>query len=277
MAGRFAHARSGRVLWRRGLAMADDGSGAGRRARVQEHVGESLYTPQVGAEICARVAAGESLTAICAEPGMPHRASIRNWRKAHPQFAEALWRAMRAARTAVRALDRQIAAARAAQRALGRRGRPSTYTPAAAAAICERIENGESVIAIGADPAMPCAGTIYGWVRRYPDFEEMYVRARDVQADYLLDEAREVSLDSTHKTVWSDRLRFDTIRWMTAQLAPKKYCERLVVDAHVSARKAQEDPRSQPFEVIVKRFCDVTPEDEAEADATEALYERKGW
>jgi len=255
------------------LAVADDGV----VARAARPIGESVFTTEIGAEICARVAGGESLTAICAAPDMPHRATMRNWRKAHPQFAQELWRAMRTARTAVRALDRQIAAARAAQRTLGRRGRPCTYSPKTAATICERIENGESVIAIGADPAMPCAGTIYGWVRRYPEFEEMYVRARDLQADYFFDEAREVSLDSTHKTVWSDRLRFDTIRWMTAQLAPKKYCERLVVDAHVSARKAEEDPRSQPLQVIVKRFSEVTPQEQAQAEATEALYERRGW
>ena len=114
-------------------------------------------------------------------------------------------------------------------------------------------------------------------VRRYPDFEEMYVRARDLQADYFFYESREVALGSTHKTEWSDRLRFDTIRWMSAQLAPKKYCERVVIDAQVSARKAQDDPRRQPMQVIVKRFCDVTPEDEAEADATEALYAARGW
>ena len=246
-------------------------------ARAARPIGESVFTPEIGAEICARVAAGESLTAICAEARMPHRASIRNWRKAHPQFAQELWLAMRTQRAAVRGLDRQIAAARAAQKALGRRGRHSTYTPERGAEICARLENGESVVGIGADPTMPCAGTIYGWVRRYPDFEEMYVRARDLQADYFFDEAREVALGSTHKTVWSDRLRFDTIRWMSAQLAPKKYCERVVIDAQVSARKAQDDPRRQPMQVIVKRFCDVTPEDEAEADATEALYAARGW
>ena len=69
---------------------------------------------------------------------------------------------------------------------------------------------------------MPCYGTIYGWLKRHEDFLAAYVEARQIQADFFFDEAREVALDSTHASVWSDRLRFDVIRWMTARMAPKK-------------------------------------------------------
>ena len=55
----------------------------------------------------------------------------------------------------------------------------------------------------------------------------------------LMDEAREVALGATRESVWADRLRFDTIRWMTARQAPRKYVERLVV-AQVSAEIAEE-------------------------------------
>jgi hypothetical protein len=67
-----------------------------------------------------------------------------------------------------------------------------------------------------------------------------------MQADYLFDEAREVAL-AAPKTVWIERLRFDVIRWQTARLAPRKYCERLVV-ANV---EAEPEP---PLTIEVRNF-----------------------
>ena len=124
---------------------------------------------------------------------------------------------------------------------------------------------------------MPCSATILNWAREYPAFGDDYAQARQFLADFMFDEAREVALAATPGDVWVGRLQFDTIRWMTARMAPKKYCERLVVEMAVAERRAEDDPRRAPMQVIVKRFCDVTPEDEAEADATEALFERRGW
>ena len=117
---------------------------------------------------------------------------------------------------------------------------------------------------------------MFRWLSRHPDFAEMYEQARVVQAHYYFDEAREVALEATAGTVWVARLRFDIIRWQTARLAPKKYCDRVMIDAAISARKAEEDPRRGPMTVIVKRFSEVTAQDEAEHDATEAMFERLG-
>ena len=240
-------------------------------------IGRSAYSPALGEAVCARAARGESLTAICETSGMPDRHTLGNWARAHPEFGQALRAAMRSARAAERVADR---AALAARPGFGRKvGRPSTYSLETGRAICERLANGETLTSIGGDPDMPCFGTILAWVKRHPEFADMYVQARELFCDYMFDEARDVALGSTHASVWSDRLRFDTIRWMTARMAPKKYCERLVVDAEVSARRAEEaasDPLRAPMTVIVKRFCDVTPEDEAAADATEALFEARG-
>lgn len=44
------------------------------------------YTPEKAAEICRRIAAGESLSRICRSEGMPVRETVRLWRKAHPEF-----------------------------------------------------------------------------------------------------------------------------------------------------------------------------------------------
>jgi hypothetical protein len=204
---------------------------------------ESCYTPDLGAAICERVAAGATLRDILAEPGMPDRKTVWNWSRAEPEFARDLAAAQANARRTARLRTRaRMAAARARALANPRaRGGLATthYTEELGREICRRLENGESLKAIGRDPAMPCYATIYHWLERFPEFEEMYVRARQRQADTLLDEAREVALGATRESVWADRLRFDTIRWMTARLAPRKYVERLVV-AQVSAEIAEE-------------------------------------
>lgn len=234
------------------------------------------FSEELGAAICARVEAGESLSRICRGPETPHATTVYDWARTWPAFGLALSQAMRTARIAERSVDRAKAAARLAA-GRDRRGRWSTYTPELGQEICERIANGESLKAIGRDPTMPCAATVLRWAAEFPAFGDDYAQARRFQADYLFDEAREVALAATPGDVWVGRLQFDVIRWMTARMAPKKYCERVIVEAAVAERAAEEDPRRQPMQVIVKRFCDVTPEDEAEADATEALFERRGW
>jgi hypothetical protein len=238
-------------------------SGGGRGKYV-------TWSPELETAILERVAAGESVLAVCRGDGMPHPTTVYAWGRERPEFAVALAEAQRTARVAIRLAER---AAAAAKLAAGRdnRGRWSTYTPELGEEICARISGGESLAAVGRDPEMPTAATILRWAREFPDFGDRYTLARLQMADWLFDEAREVSLEATPATVWVGRLRFDTIRWMTARMAPKKYCERLVIDAGIAERRAEEDDEGRgPMTVIVKRFTDVTAQDEAEADATEA-------
>jgi hypothetical protein len=210
-----------------------------RSAASGRFVGVCELTAATAAAICGRVAAGESLMAVGRDPEMPHRTTIRRWADRDPDFRLRLWEAMREARLERRRLDREAAAARAARPAPVKGGKPSSYTPAVGEAICARLANGESLVAIVRDPEMPCYGTVYGWLKRHPVFADLYVQARQIQADYFFDEAREVAQGSTHATVWSDRLRFDTIRWQAARIAPRKYCERVIVEAEIATRRAE--------------------------------------
>jgi hypothetical protein len=66
--------------------------------------------------------------------------------------------------------------------------RPLEYTQAIAEAICERLMNGELLIEICDDPAMPRRPTVYRWLVKYMQFANMYAHAREVQADYFADE-----------------------------------------------------------------------------------------
>lgn len=47
----------------------------------------SLYTPELAARICERLAAGESLRAICRGDDMPSDGAVRGWVNDHPEFA----------------------------------------------------------------------------------------------------------------------------------------------------------------------------------------------
>jgi GrpB-like predicted nucleotidyltransferase (UPF0157 family) len=52
----------------------------------------------------------------------------------------------------------------------GGRDRPSQYSEAMARILLARVEDGQTMAQIDADPDVPCVRTIYRWLRRWPDF-----------------------------------------------------------------------------------------------------------
>lgn len=213
------------------------------------------YSPELGRAICARIAAGESARALAREPGMPSRRTFGDWAAREPDFAQALEAAKRAARLSRMAKDRAADAGRIWRKMLTRAGRRggslSSYSPERGEAVCARIAAGESVLSIGADPAMPCAVTIYNWVRREAGFLEMYEQARSVAADLMFDLAWDIALETTEETVRADRLRIQTLRWKTAMQAPKKYGVRRPL--------TPDEAEHEPWTVIIQRFADPPP------------------
>ncbi|MES2724770.1 MAG: hypothetical protein V4656_16585 [Pseudomonadota bacterium] len=193
-----------------------------------DHRPQVRYSPDLGKLICERIAGGQSEASLGREPGMPSVQAIYKWRNREPDFAQAYETARDQARRERLERDREEDAARRWRAALkprkdGRGGSVSIFSDALGETICARVAGGETVLAIGADPDMPCASTIYHWVREDEDFREAYLRAKAVAADILADAALEIALESTAATVTADALRIRTIRWTAAMLAPKKY------------------------------------------------------
>jgi len=203
----------------RGEARAEVAAEAGPAA-VKPAFVRVCYSDEVAWEICARVAAGESLMAICRDAHMPNRQTIGAWRYSRPAFGEALMAAMQA----VRYRRRRAELARA-MRPRDARGVWSAYTPELGAEICRRLTEGESLKAICRDEGMPCYATVLNWARAVPAFGDAYAMARRLATDALFDEAREIALSTRPGTVWADRLRFDIIRWQVARTAARKYVE----------------------------------------------------
>ncbi len=49
-----------------------------------------LWCPQLARDVCARVAAGEALSHVCADPEMPSLGVVYRWRAERPEFAASL-------------------------------------------------------------------------------------------------------------------------------------------------------------------------------------------
>jgi hypothetical protein len=180
--------------------------------------GESQYDPAFVSVICARVARGESLRSICRDPAMPSVQTLSVWRRREPEFEPALETARRTARA--QAEERREALRNEGRNQVLRRreglfrnrGRTSTYGELRGENICLRIADGESLQAICQDSAMPCLGTVYNWLRRYPEFETAYGQARQFRIDRLGDRIVELADCATAQSVGVIRLRIDVLK-----------------------------------------------------------------
>lgn len=89
--------------------------------------------------------------------------------------------------------DHNMATAKNPSAAPKKMGRPSIYTPALAAKICDLIEQGHSERQISQMPGMPSTVTLGKWKDENPDFLSRSVRARAISAQLYDDRRRETA------------------------------------------------------------------------------------
>ena len=123
-------------------------------------------------------------------------------------------------------------------------GRPAMeMTDEITTAICDRLEQGETLRSIVLDPLMPSRTTVFKWLQQNEAFAEQYARARDAQADHFAEEIVDIadsepslifknvdgvdvaSVDSTAVNLL--RLRIDARKWYASKVAPKKYGDKI--------------------------------------------------
>jgi hypothetical protein len=181
------------------------------------------FSAKVARAICARVAAGETQAAICADPSMPSRGTLHRWARERPAFAKIFARA----------------------RAFGNRnlkGQTSTYCPVVAHEIATRLSEGESLTAICRDPAMPSMGTIFYWRKSNAEFAEALRLARETLAERFSDLGWEMAQGATPETAYLTRVQLGQLRWTAAILSPRTH----------GRHKASEPP--EPPEVTTYLF-----------------------
>lgn len=117
--------------------------------------------------------------------------------------------------------------------------RTTTFTQETAAAICERIANGEPLRAICRDEGMPAWRTVYDWISADSTFATRIAQAREIGFDAIAEEAldiadtpvegvRKEASDDGYKEVREDmlghrKLQIDTRLKLLAKWSPKRY------------------------------------------------------
>lgn len=108
-------------------------------------------------------------------------------------------------------------------------GRPSDYTQEKADDICARISEGQSIRTICAADGMPDAKTLYSWIRKNDEFLQQYARAKEEQADALVEQMLDIADGADGQDPARDRLRLDARKWIASKLKAKKYGDKTTI------------------------------------------------
>lgn len=175
--------------------------------------------------ILARVAQGETVQAICRDPGLPTAGTVTRWANERPKFRDRLSRA----------------------KTLGgwdhdKKRRAKSYCPVTAQAIFGRLCEGEAMTSICADPAMPGRGVVARWREAVPAFEQAVALARRVQAEGFAELGWEIACGVTPATAYATKVKLEQLRWNAGAMDPTRF-GRFKPVPHESAPEAVEDER----------------------------------
>jgi hypothetical protein len=150
--------------------------------------------------------------------------------------------------------------------------RPEIYTEEIAEKICFEIAtSGKSLKTICLQDGMPSVGTVLNWLKKDTDgFLSQYTRAKEQQADHLVDEMLDIADDSSGDVVTDEegnerenrefinrsRLRVDTRKWIASKLKPKKYSDKITQEIT--------GPEGSPLQFIFNAApgCEPIPNDQ---------------
>ena len=181
----------------------------------------SAFSWAMGRLILQRMADGETMKAITADPRMPAYCTVYRWVKMVPEFGDA-YRQVRTRLAQVKLEERDGAQALKPRRKSGRR---STYEVEWGAAVCEEIENGASLSEVVRMRGMPSFKAIYRWLRNEPAFRADFVHACGARAFLLRETIRDVALCATSETTAQDRAEIAELEARIGRLTPRLYRE----------------------------------------------------
>jgi hypothetical protein len=199
----------------------------------------SQYTSAIADHILTQLLAGRSLTAICADPGMPPRRTIEQWVQDNREGFAARYRRVR-----------KVAGAKG--------GGPTVYTPELADWILDGLMRGRSLAAVCREPDMPTPSTVRNWAEWDREgFAERYRLAREIGYETVADEIVDIAdncptmvierrrKDGTTRliavpgNVARAELRIKARKWWLSKMQPRKYGDRPNLLEKIERRKRE--------------------------------------
>lgn len=117
---------------------------------------------------------------------------------------------------------------------MGRAITTQQYNQKLAEDICEGLCRGRSLRTLAKDLGFSYSNCMR-WLNQDATFAEQYARAREIQADYFVDEILEIADEPPQITqngavdsAWVARqnMRIQARKWLASKLRPKKYADR---------------------------------------------------
>ncbi|MBU1376949.1 MAG: hypothetical protein KKE02_03455 [Alphaproteobacteria bacterium] len=139
-----------------------------RRARMP-------FDQAVADRIMLAVLRGATLAQLHRDPSLPGATGLKRWCAADPDFDAALRSAMKIGFPARRRAGAQALCAQLTHE------------------IVRRIADGASLFSLGREPGMPCADTLYNWVREHPAFAIEIAEACQFRDWMLADQAQAIA------------------------------------------------------------------------------------
>ncbi len=144
-------------------------------------------------------------------------------------------------------------------------GRPNfQYTEEIGNFICEQISHGKTMTSICKEEGMPSIATIYSWLsplhpNHNENFLKSYLISREIQAEVLADEIKDISDEFDKKDdgtkVNRARLRTENRKWLAAHLFPRKFSDKM----QITGAEGKDLIPSIPTKVV---FNFISPENE---------------
>ena len=142
-------------------------------------------------------------------------------------------------------------------------GRPSGYSHEIALRICEHIADGGYATNLKRF-GLPAESTVCEWQVKYPEFAEMYARARERRGETFAEQIVEIA--DTEEDPQRARVRVEARKWIASKLFPRMYGENQRVEvAHTisetAARVLQDlTQRARDRQALAAPIIDVTPD-----------------
>lgn len=133
-------------------------------------------------------------------------------------------------------------------------GRPTDYTEDLGDLICEGVSRKTPLARLcDENDKLPNPRTVYRWLRTHKEFCHNYTRAKEDQADYLVEEALTIA-DNAEIEPADKRIRVDTRKWIASRFNAKKYGDKQFVETKDTTEEITDDDLNAKIMELMEKF-----------------------